>query len=132
LKGYDGTPSHSMMQSVYNYMKTPKTSNYNPWSDDPSQKSSTYNNGAECRRTYHIFMTDGAWNNNTGQYTSPSNADGTQQTLGDGSTQYDPSSNQTQAYADSYGSNSLSTLSDLHSRVGQKTYNPTSKIKFAR
>ncbi len=113
-----------MMQSVYNYMKTAKSSDYNPWSDDPSQRSSTYDKGAECRRTYHIFMTDGAWNTESNQHTSPANADGTSQNLGDGSP-YDPTSNQTQAYADTYGSTSLSTLADFAFKSWAEDFQPS-------
>jgi len=96
------------MQYVYDYMKSPLGAD-NPWADKPGASSPTY---LSCRRTYHIFMTDGAWNTNDGEHTSPGNADGTSKTLGDGSP-YDPTSDQTQAYADDYGSNSLSTLADF-------------------
>jgi len=102
------TPSHQMLKNVYDYMRS-STGQNSPWADKPGESNPTY---LPCRRTYHIFMTDGAWNTESNQHTSPGNADGTQQPLGNGSS-YDPTSNQTQVYADNYGGDKLSTLADF-------------------
>jgi type IV pilus assembly protein PilY1 len=54
----NGTPSHKMMSQAYNYMKSGASSN-SPWASNPGTTELPY---LACRRSYHIFMTDGAWN----------------------------------------------------------------------
>jgi type IV pilus assembly protein PilY1 len=54
----NGTPSHKMMSQAYSFMKSPK-SNDSPWAFNPGKKETPY---LSCRRSYHVFMTDGAWN----------------------------------------------------------------------
>ncbi len=105
LKAYNGTPSHKMVKNVYDYMRSPAGKN-NPWAENPTVTEGTY---LACRRSYHIFLTDGAWNGSNNQ--SVGNADNTSVTLPDG-VSYSITSNQSQAYADSYGDDVLSTLSD--------------------
>jgi type IV pilus assembly protein PilY1 len=115
------TPSHQMMENAYNYMRSPAGVS-SPWADAPGTAQSTPYLG--CRRTYHIFMTDGAWNANPAM--TAGNADGIARTLGNGTTNYVPTSDQVKAYQDCYGapggstcsgssgsSNNPSTLSDL-------------------
>lgn len=122
LTASNGTPSHKMMKNAYDYMKSPAGVN-SPWADNPDTDQST--DYLACRRTYHVFMTDGAWNN---QGTlSAGNADGTQRSLPspDASlnlvpappTSYEPVSNigQVRAYKDTFGGGTgqASTLSDF-------------------
>lgn len=105
------TPSHQMVSNVYSYMKTAPSTN-SPWADNPGTAQAT--NYLACRRTYHVFMTDGGWNSNNNQ--SVGNADGTATTLGDGTTTYTPNTAQTRIYSDAFGGGSLSTLSDFSFR----------------
>ena len=110
LSASGGTPSHQMMKQVYNYMKLPQGTN-SPWADVPGTAQATPY--MACRRTYHIFMTDGGWNGENNE--SVGNADGVAQTLGDGTTNYDPASGQVNAYKDIWGGviNKESTLADF-------------------
>ena len=101
-----GTPSHKMMRNVRNYMRTTEPFN-SPDSSAP----------LACRRTYHILMTDGAWNSGTSDPQDPGNADGTgvwpgntTGRLPDG-TLYPTTSAQTRVYRDSHGG-STGTLAD--------------------
>jgi type IV pilus assembly protein PilY1 len=124
-----GTPGHLMMFNAGEYLKGPLGTN-SPWADQPGAASPTY---LSCRKSFHIYMTDGAHNSGftgkTGKWsdqidTSGSdggariapggNSDGRTQTLPDG-TVYDITSPQTQLYRDSWGvgTSTLSTLSDL-------------------
>ncbi|KQW57693.1 pilus assembly protein PilY [Variovorax sp. Root411] len=52
-----GTPLHAMMTRAGEYMKT--TGQFNPYSDDPGVEGATQ---SSCRRSFHIFMTDGDYN----------------------------------------------------------------------
>ena len=101
-----GTPSHKMMRNVRNYMRTAEPFN-SPGSSEP----------LSCRRTYHILMTDGAWNSETSDPQDPGNADGTgvwpgntTGRLPDG-TLYSTTSAQTRGYRDPHGG-SIGTLAD--------------------
>ncbi|MBK9571350.1 MAG: hypothetical protein IPO43_00920 [Rhodoferax sp.] len=98
LTPYNGTPSHKLMSDAFNYMRSAAGTN-SPWADNPGTAQATPY--LACRRTYHILMTDGAWNNVSGT-TAAGNADGTNRTLPDGIA-YDTSSNQVRAYTDVYG-----------------------------
>jgi type IV pilus assembly protein PilY1 len=111
LNAQSGTPSHRMVKQAYTYMKTSPGID-SPWADVPGTVQTTASYMA-CRRTYHIFMTDGGWN--THNNLSAGNADGTARTLGDGVTHYDPTSDQTRAYKDAWGgsANAPSTLADI-------------------
>ncbi|HEX7867870.1 MAG TPA: PilC/PilY family type IV pilus protein [Variovorax sp.] len=57
LVPYGGTPLHAMMTRAGEYMKT--TGRYSPYSDDPGVEGATE---SSCRRSFHIFMTDGDYN----------------------------------------------------------------------
>ncbi|MEZ2292996.1 pilus assembly protein [Variovorax sp. RCC_210] len=52
-----GTPLHAMMTRAGEYMKT--SGQYSPYSDDPGVKDATE---SSCRKSFHIFMTDGDYN----------------------------------------------------------------------
>jgi type IV pilus assembly protein PilY1 len=132
LSPTNGTPSHQMMLNAYNYMKLPAGTN-SPWADNPGTAQATPY--LSCRRTYHIFLTDGAWNS---QGTiSAGNADGIARALPapDASlnlnpappTAYDPTSNQTRIYKDAFGgtAGAASTLSDLAFRSWAEDLQPT-------
>ena len=110
LSANNATPSHRMMKQVYEYMKLPQGIN-SPWADVPGTAQST--SYMACRRTYHIFMTDGGWNGENNE--SVGNADGIARTLGDGITSYDPTSGQVNAYKDVWGgiAGKESTLADF-------------------
>lgn len=120
-----GTPGHLMMFNAGEYLKAPLSST-GPWADQPGAVSPTY---LSCRKSFHIYMTDGAHNSGwTGVGTqidtagvssgprlaSGGNADGRAQVLPDG-TAYDITSPQTRLYRDSWGqgTSTLSTLADL-------------------
>ena len=117
LKPKQNTPSHRMLANVLTYMQTP-AGRHSPWADQPGiLQASPY---LPCRRTYHVFMTDGIWSMPLdGDYRlggeNPGGIDATPQLLGDGKTYYDPHSNQTAAYRDDYGGEDTldpSTLAD--------------------
>ncbi len=114
LKTGNGTPSLTMMNNVYNYMRTPAGTD-SPWANNPGTAQATpYLN---CRRTYHVFMTDGAWNAHSDAQ-RVNKGDSTTQTLGDGTTIYNVTSDQTRVYRDAYGdfgnnTSTAHTLSDF-------------------
>jgi type IV pilus assembly protein PilY1 len=145
LSAANGTPSHKMMKNAYDYMKSPAGTN-SPWADNPGNAQST--DYLACRRTYHVFMTDGAWN--TQGTLSAGNADGLPRTLPspDASlylkegalynlpvppTSYDTTSNQVRAYKDTYGGGAgqASTLSDFAFRSWAEDLQPTMANKIS-
>lgn len=96
LNAAGGTPLHAMMARAGSYMQT--TGQNNPYNNEPGSEAGGI---ASCRKTYHVFMTDGDYNL-FGQSPDPSklgmpligNADGLATTLpepllGDSST-YSP------------------------------------------
>jgi type IV pilus assembly protein PilY1 len=112
LSASGGTPSLNMMANVYDYMRTAQGTN-NPWADNPGTSQST--SYLACRRTYHVFMTDGAWNGQSNTNNRVSKGDSVTQTLGDGTTVYDTTSDQVKVYKDNFGdtkTTKASTLSD--------------------
>lgn len=92
LTANSGTPSHKMMTQAYNYMKVGKSIN-SPWASKPGVTEAPY---LGCRRSYHIFLTDGGWN---GQDASvrPGEKDNSNFTLPDGIA-YSVTSDQTNVY----------------------------------
>jgi type IV pilus assembly protein PilY1 len=98
LTAYNGTPSHKLASDAFNYMRSAAGTN-SPWADTPGTAQATPY--LACRRTYHILMTDGAWNDTSGT-TAAGNADGTNRTLPDGIA-YNTASDQVRAYKDAYG-----------------------------
>jgi type IV pilus assembly protein PilY1 len=101
-----GTPTHKLMKNVHDYMST-ASGVESPFADNPGVTSG---NPLQCRRTYHILLTDGGWNSSNLNAPLAGNADGIARRLPDG-TDYDPNSAQTRAYRDGFGSN-LGTVSD--------------------
>ena len=112
LNSSGGTPSHTMMKNAGEYLRL--TNANNPWNDIPgtAQAKGTQHG---CRRTYHIFLTDGEWTDGYA-ITNFNNFDGMQRVLPDG-TVYNPADtegrNQLNFYRDGWGSPSRPTLSDL-------------------
>lgn len=110
LTASNGTPSHDMMMNVATYMNAPEHVS-NPWADSPGTAQTTPY--LACRRTYHVFLTDGAWNSQANTDRT-SRGDGVSRTLPDG-TVYTATANTSKVFKDAYGDNAdfASTLSDL-------------------
>lgn len=111
-----GTPSHRMYFNAGQYYRQAPSVD-SPWASVPG---TTQEPMLTCRRSYNLFMTDGGWNtfdswsaSDTAAGALVGNADGTTRTLGDGSTAYDITSDQTRIYRDAFGSAALPTMSDL-------------------
>ena len=86
LAAKGGTGSHAMMTRAGEYMKAEGA--LSPYSDDPGAPNATR---SSCRRSFHIFMTDGEYtmfgfNSNPARLGMPAvgNADGTPRVLPDG------------------------------------------------
>ena len=104
-----GTPTHSMFLNVHKYLSN-TTGVWSPFAAVPGTTEAPL---LACRKTFHIFMTDGGWkdtNNHQGESTNakqmgiPGNADGSMRTLPDG-TVFDPygaTASETKIYRDSY------------------------------
>jgi len=120
----NGTPSHLMIDEAGKYLSRTDLGIDSPWAATPGTQETPL---LSCRKSFHIFMTDGGWNSaeatNTNNHVDTSgpdyqritrggNADGTAFTLPDG-VQYAINSDQTRLYRDSWGGTGLSTLSDL-------------------
>ncbi len=120
----NGTPSHLMIDEAGKYLSRTDLGINSPWAASPGTQEAPL---LSCRKSFHIFMTDGGWNSaeatNTNNHVDTSgpdyqrisragNADNTNFTLPDG-VQYSNTSNQTRLYRDTWGANNLSTLSDL-------------------
>ncbi len=97
-----GTPSHKMMSNVRNYMFSGLSVN-SPFASRPGTTAQPY---LECRRSYHIFMTDGAWNTEAGGL---GNFDGSNFSLPDGTVF--AATDQTRLYRDGWGG-TIGTLAD--------------------
>jgi type IV pilus assembly protein PilY1 len=85
LRPGGATPLHAMMTRAGEYMKT--TGGSSPYSDDPGVAGARQ---SSCRRSFHIFMTDGEYNlfgfnQNPANLNMPviGNEDGTRRTLPD-------------------------------------------------
>lgn len=101
LKSNNGTPTHALLSQADAYMRLPLSKD-GPWANDPGGSADDNKEYLGCRRNYHIVMTDGRWNGAV----SGGQQDGTDRTLGDGTTSYSTTSNQTAVYRDTY-SNTL-------------------------
>lgn len=117
LSANGGTPSHKMVRNAGDYLSRSRNSFPNqadwPWSEIPGTK---VGNVLACRKSFHIFMTDGSWNSGTSntnnhvdadrdlsKYTPiPGNIDGTSKTLPDGEL-FDPSNPNLKIYTDNWG-----------------------------
>jgi type IV pilus assembly protein PilY1 len=113
LQASSTTPSHMMMKNAGEYMKT--TGIWNPYAKDPGVTEAPL---LSCRKSFHIFMTDGGWNSATIDGNDPGtvgNADGINRTLPDGvSYSLAPPTGviQTHAYSDNFGAGAVNTLAD--------------------
>ena len=110
LRSYAGTPSHRMVLAAGNLMQTTGV-----WSPYASVPGTTEEPVLTCRRSFHIFMTDGQWNNIDASTAGTDNWDGTTRTLPDGKL-YDTSADNTQTriYRDVWGGTAnFNTFSDL-------------------
>lgn len=110
------TPTHRMMWNAGEYLKT--TGADNPWNAEPGKTDKT---PLSCRRSYHILMTDGGWNNYpdsdlsfTGEI-AIKNSDGTDTKLPDG-VNYSASAGESTIYSDKWGNGTTSI------RISNKTY----------
>ncbi|MGP1666342.1 MAG: hypothetical protein ACTS5I_10635, partial [Rhodanobacter sp.] len=61
LTANNGTPSHRMFSQADAYMRQPLGTS-SAWANDPGTQDTPY---LACRRSYHIFMSDGRWNSIT-------------------------------------------------------------------
>lgn len=101
-----GTPLHEMMARAGEYMQT--TGQHSPFSDEPGVAGAAQ---SSCRRSFHIFMTDGDYWHPTGLESfmpAVANEDGSRSVLPD-STRYEPRA----PYADNFGRTKRPTLADL-------------------
>lgn len=78
LKANNGTPSHLMFSQADGYMRQPLGTS-SAWASDPGTTGSPY---LACRRSYHIFMSDGRWNGTP--FTGGAQDNATNLTLPDG------------------------------------------------
>ncbi len=114
------TPSHLMIDEAGKYLSRTDLGVHSPWASNPGVTEAPV---LSCRKSFHIFMTDGAWN--TAPYNSRDaaglddqyivrggNTDNTSLTLPDG-VKYDTASPQTRLYRDNWGTSYVSSLSDL-------------------
>lgn len=112
LNDGNNTPTHNMMGNAGNYLQL--TNNDSPWNATPGVADSKPVN---CRRAYHVLMTDGGWNYYNdypmfnGDYKTVTaeiydqhldNVDGTSKMLPDGKF-YDATSGETRIYSDPWG-----------------------------
>lgn len=112
LRANDGTPSLQMMRNAHNYMSSAAGTN-SPWADVPGTAQTTPY--LACRRTYHVFLTDGAWNSQSNTTDKVALGDSKNRTLPD-STSYSTASTQSRVYTDTFGdsdSRYASTFSDF-------------------
>lgn len=118
LKANGGTPSHKMIRNAGDYLSRSKES-FNPkpedwpWSEIPGTK---VGNVLACRKSFHIFMTDGSWNSGASSTSShidadrdlqayktiEGNLDGAERILPDG-TKYNPDDPNLKIYKDDWG-----------------------------
>lgn len=131
LNASGGTPSHKMIRNAGDYLMRTNLGKNSPWAEIPGTKEG---NLLGCRRSFHIFMTDGSWNSsasNTSNHIDadrtsngyktipPGNIDGSKIILPDNQV-FDPLENESlKIYTDNWGDYSndnkynINTLSDL-------------------
>lgn len=132
LSANGNTPSHIPIWNAGEYLKT--TGANSPWNATPGQSDS---NPLTCRRSYHIFLTDGGWNYGTPSYGYPpnnatgfsfntkilasdsyaqimQNADGKNDAWANRKSIFSsaPSSDQTNIYEDAYGTRTIKNSND--------------------
>lgn len=131
--GTSNTPSHRAVQRVEKYFTS--RADYNPWRNNPADTSNKEE--LPCRKSFHVFMTDGAWNYSGSTdgdgINMEANADGTSKRLPDG-VRYDvsPSNTDTRLYRDPWGSSRLSTFADLAFHLWSTDLRPdlTDNVRF--
>lgn len=109
-----GTPTLAAMRRADTYART--TGQHSPWADVPGTVQDTTTKPFNtCRRMYHLLLTDGGWNTTTASDTvGATQGDSVSQTLGDGTTAYSITSDQTLVYRDNAGMNGgISTVADF-------------------
>lgn len=112
----EGTALHKMMANVHTYMQT--TGINGPYANTPGAVSPSAD--LSCRKTFHILMTDGAWNSEGFASTLAGNVDGTfGRVLPDG-TVYN-NTDQTRLYADTSGG-TTGTVADWAKRHWSTDY----------
>lgn len=125
-----GTPSHTMVRNAGDYLMRTDLGVNSPWASDPGTTETPL---LGCRKSFHIFMTDGGWNSSATNTTYHIDADrkktsylaigqgdidGNHKTLPDGQA-YTANSNTTKIFYDPWGFPTtgtvygLNTLSDL-------------------
>ena len=67
-----GTPSHTMVRNAGDYLKRTDLGVNSPWAEIPGEKSG---NILACRKSFHVFMTDGSWNSSTNNTSTHIDAD---------------------------------------------------------
>ncbi len=138
-----GTPSHRMVRNAGDYLKRTDLGKNSPWASEPGVTEAPL---ISCRRSYHIFMTDGAWNSGTSTvsahvdadrnlagYTAieingkgTGNLDNTAITLGDGKTVYNPNATTSRIYKDSWGFDTTTTTTRECDKNGRNCKDVTS------
>lgn len=105
----NGTPLRGAATRAGQYFTT--NGNNSPYGVDPNQTTTITGTEYACRPNFHILMTDGLWNDTTGNFCGSgqcNNYDGTNHTLPD-SKVYNTSSSQSKIYKDS----SSDTVADI-------------------
>lgn len=126
-----GTPSHKMVRNAGDFLMRTDLGVNSPWAEVPGTK---VGNVLTCRKSFHIFMTDGGWNGSakttnamidadrdTYPALTKTNIDNTSTPLPDGINTYDPSQPYANIYKDNWGGeytrsgrkDAINTLSDL-------------------
>lgn len=118
LEAHGGTPAHQMLRNAGDYLKETDLGIHSPWAEEPGQRQGEL---LGCRKSFHIFMTDGSWNSSA---TAPrlhrdadrslrdyrtltmDNLDSVRTRLPDGQT-FDPNSAETRIYTDDWGGDTL-------------------------
>lgn len=125
------TPSHAMTYIAGEYMKN--TGIWGPYAHIPGVEEQPL---LSCRKSFHIFMTDGEWNSEDTQVSgavikgTADNSDGATTTLPDGTiyapySATDPSEAFTRIYRDGYGSSTINTLADFSFKYWATDLQPT-------
>ncbi len=104
-----GTPSHALFREAGEYLKRTDLGINSPWANSPGTSGT---GSLSCRKSFHIFLTDGEWNSDGSQdgdrdsypKLGDGNIDGVDLTLpAPDSRAYSVTSNQTRVYRDSWG-----------------------------
>ena len=105
LKAWNGTPSHRLMKQAFDYMSDSALAINSPWAKTPGTTAAPY---LSCRKAYHIFLTDGAWNTEAGNLPTGNLDENTITGIGGTSQSYVPTASHNRVF---YGKES-GTLAD--------------------